>query len=669
VRVAFGPVALLAIGTLISATIFGQEKAPATNKSSDAAEDALIEDLPIVQAASLHQQTLQEAPADVTIITAAEIRKYGYRTFGEALNSVRGFYSTSDRIYNYIGVAGFSLPGDFNTRFLVMINGHAMTEHTYDSNNFFGEDFGLDMDLVERIEIIRGSASALYGSNAMLATINVITRSPADDPGFHATTETGSFGEKKAQFSESLYLGKGANLLVSGAYFANSGQTLFIPQYNSPATNNGIVTNGDGEQGYHFFANLIWRDWSVTAYFNSRRKLVPVNWADNTVFADGGSSVRDGRNFVEVARSQDIGDSGKLRYRFYYDDYRYDDRFDYNFGNGVIDQRSLGRNEWLGSEITYTMDDSTHGTLLLGTQGEWELRNLQQEWNVSPAVQIVRFNIPDRTVALFAQQEWHFSRRWKAYAGARFDSSHNYGNSISPRLALIYQQSPTTVYKAVYGRPFRDPSAFEKYFDDNETLVSNLNLHAEHANTFEVTAEHKLSQQLTGILNVYQYRTGDLIEEVFPADGGVPRFQNIQRVQSTGFEMELSAKLPHELELLWSATLQDAVDADRRLALPNSPGILGKFRAGLPIFHRLFVSSSMRFMNPRDTVAGGLVPAVFLQDFTVTTRHPLFANFDLQLGIRNVWNTLYDDPVGLAVDTIRQDGRAVYLKAIWHGRQ
>jgi signal transduction histidine kinase len=348
-------------------------------KTQKAADDqALFGDLPTVEAVALHAQTLAEAPANVSVITAADIRHYGYRTLAEALASVRGFYVTNDHTYHYVGVSGVSLPGDFNTRLLVMLNGHPLTDNIYNSNGFFGQDFGLDMDLVERIEIIRGPTSARYGSNGMLTNINVVTCSPVDGERLRVSTETDSFGERKLSASSSLYLGGGANLLVSGSAFNNTGisfppASLGLPPQSVPPGASG--SNADGERAYHTFANLIWHDWSFTAYFNSRDKQPPVGLG-TSLSDDPSQHVVDGRSMAGATYKHQVG-PGKLQWQISYDRYRCQDRYDYPVDGQIQAVRDYNRGDWVDSQLTYELPVRSVGSLAVGVEGSWELRNLQ----------------------------------------------------------------------------------------------------------------------------------------------------------------------------------------------------------------------------------------------------------------------------------------------------
>ncbi len=637
---------------------------PGDKPPKTADEQVLFGDLPTIEAASLHAQTLAEAPAVVSVITAADIRHYGYRTLAEALASVPGFYVTYDHTYHYVGVSGVSLPGDFNTRFLVMLNGHPMTDNIYNSNGFFGQDFGLDMDLVERIEIIRGPTSALYGSNGMLANINVVTRSPVDGAPLRVSTETDSFGERKFSASSSLYLGGGANLLVSGSVFNNAGIALPMQSLGLPAgaLSPGITggANADGERGYHTFANLIWRNWSFTAYFNSRDKQPPVGLG-TSLSDDPSQHVVDGRSMANVTYKREIG-PGKLQWTLSYDQYRYQDRFDYP-SDGVVEVvRDYNRGDWMDSQLTYELPVKGVGPLTVGVQGFWELRSLQ--YNVVDGVELNRSNYPDRGVALFAQQEWSLTTRWKLYGGARLDYTKNFHTFVSPRLAAVYQASDRTVYKLAYGRPFRNPSVFEQYYNDGGLSYAPAPaLHPEIANTFEASVERQVARGLALVVNGFQYCLSQVIEAV-TLDGGVLQYRNTGALRSTGVEFGLSGKLWNRIESSASIALQNAVGGQPLERLSNSPRQVSKARLGVPFLRdRLFLAGALQFFSSRETAGGDSLGGAWLADFTATARlHP---HFDLQAGVDNAFDRRYEDPVSLTVDRLPGEGRSVWLKLVW----
>jgi len=635
-------------------------------------EAVLFDALPVVEAASLHTQTLADAPASVTVITAEEIRRRGYRTLAEALADVRGFYLSSDHVYDYVGVRGFLIPGDWSTRTLVMINGHSLTENLYGSGSF-SQDFGLDMDLIERIEIIRGPSSALYGTNGMFATINIVTKSPVDDPGVRASLETDSFGERKAEVSSSENLGKGVNLLVSVSVFNDIGQDLYFPQFDSPSTNNGWAVNMDGEKGYHTFANLIWRGWSFLAYFNSREQLVPTG-SYGSVFNDRGTKVIDARGFVESAYRRNFGVDRELRWRIYYDQYRSADRFDlpitrfgYPDDGTVIDARQGGQGNWLGTQLTYRFRAPWQGFLTVGSEASWDLRARLDVYEQAPLyLSVLNADHLNRSGALFAQQEWQLSRHWKAYLGGRLDASRYYAASLTPRLAFIYQPSETGAVKLLYGRSFRDPTGNEEFYQDTMTQIANPNLVPERMRTMEAVFEKNAGKRWQLSANVYRYDLDDLILAI-PLGQGLQQYQNAAQVDSTGLELEAVGSLKWGLKTDASIAMQRSDYEGSGSAAVNSPAEVGKFLLEVPFARdRFSASGALEYLSERRSFTGAYVPPVYLVNFALASRR-LPGGFDIHFGIRNLLNRRYWDPVGTneGIDVVEQDGRSFFVRVSW----
>src|SRR5690606_31565572 len=154
-------------------------------------EELMTLDAGHVFGASERLQPVTEAPASVSFITADEIARFGYRTLADILRGVRGMYISDDRNFSFVGVRGFGNPGDYNSRILLLVNGHRVNDNVFGQAEV-GAEFGMDPSTFERVEIIRGPASALYGDSAFFAVVNVITKSGASLEVGRVSVEAGS---------------------------------------------------------------------------------------------------------------------------------------------------------------------------------------------------------------------------------------------------------------------------------------------------------------------------------------------------------------------------------------------------------------------------------------------------------------------------------------------
>lgn len=611
-----------------------------------------------VETATLREQSLQEAPASVTVITAAEIDRYGYRTLGEVLSNVRSFYLTSDGPLGYVGARGFSLPGDYNTRFLVMINGHAMTDNVYSAMYFFGQDFPLDPDLIEQIEIVRGPSSSLYGGNGLFATINIITRSPASYPGKRASLQSSTLGEQKLIASSAFSVGSNADMLISASAIYASGRTVEFSELAeegiSPSQTDGV----GAESGYHLFANLTWNNWSVMALLGQRKATVPSGWFGTEVGNKGTIDV-ESRNFLEARWGRRIGENSELQWRTYYDQFRYDATYDYGENYRYLDGAA---GDWIGSKLTFHYSTSSRGTLTVGLQGNYEIRNVQYGQEVYGPVEDrnasepFRASYPRHSLGLFVQQEFKLAPDWTFYAGGRLDDTTYDHRFFSPRLALVYKRN-NTAYKLMYGRAFRNPSTFERYYIPNPAVA------AEHIDTFEIAREQQLFGRMNLITSVFHYRLANLIV----LDEDSYQYVNDSRTRATGVDVELNGQPASWLETTASLSLQRTRAANASERLQNSPARLGQLRATVPLFRQRFkLSGAARYLSSRLDGIGEIVPAVTLVDLTFTAAR-LRSGLQFQAGVRNLMDRRYDDPLSNEHATSRMPGagRSFFVRLTW----
>jgi outer membrane receptor for ferrienterochelin and colicins len=630
-------------------------------------EDLMKLDGGQVYGASERLQPVTEAPSSVSFITAEEIARFGYRTLADILRGVRGMYVTDDRNFSLIGTRGFANPGDYNSRILLLVNGHRVNDNVFGQAEI-GAEFGIDPAMFERVEVIRGPASSLYGDSAFFAVVNVITRTGASLDGGLATLETGTLGTRLARASVGQRLASGVDLALSATYEESDGVgRLYYPAFDTPATNDGIAEGLDGEGLGQFYGRLDFNGLTVTGAYGSRRRDVPTA-SFGTLFNahDPHEQTTDRHTLLDADYGRVFGGT-RVTFRASFDRFSYDGIYPYaGIGEGApstVGQDSIVGTRWsVGSGVSRAFRGRQ--TARAGVEF---IDNFAQDRRYvssdapSPLLDSERASTQH---AIYVQDEIKIARWLIVNAGLRYDAYDEFVR-VTPRAALIVLPSPMQSFKYLYGSAFRAPNQNE--LNDVFYGPGVANLGPESIDTHEVVWERYLNDSLRTSVSGYWYKADRLITAI-PDDSsnlGLT-YVNQGQVRAKGLELESQVLLKRGAQALVSYALQNAVDQETHRGLPNSPRHVAKARLSVPgPLPRSFVSVEGQFLSSRETLTGATIPPAALVNLTVI--QPIGRAWELFGTVRNVFDAQYADPGSTAhvQDVIPQNGRTARIGLRW----
>ncbi|MEI6305565.1 MAG: TonB-dependent receptor, partial [Deltaproteobacteria bacterium] len=560
-------------------------------------------------------------------------------------------------------------PGDYGTRLLVLVDGHRLNDAVFEQAPI-GSDFPVDIDLIERIEVIRGPGSSLYGTNAFLAVINVITRNGKDLKGGELSASGGSFNTWTGRATGGGKLSNGVDLLFSGSYRDSAGkQNLSFPEY--AVTNGGIAQGLDGEKSWDLLTKVAWRDVSLLLLHQNRDKTVPTA-SFYSIFNDSGEKTSDRHTLLGLSYNRH-GSWVDLNARLTYNRYEY-------IGNYPLDNagiRTLNRDntlaEWLGSDLYGSKSIGNH-LLTLGMEHRWQFTELQRNTDITPTrKRVLDDNHHSFVQGYYLQDEYHILDDLILNAGLRFDHYDNFGGTTNPRAALIWKPLRVTVLRLSYGEAFRAPNAYEQYYSDQVGIKGNNGLKPEKIRTVELGWDQFIGNNLKTTVNTYYSRIQDQLEQVIDPADNFNVFINQSRLDMKGVELQVEGKWENGYSGRLSYCYQESKKQGSAQTTANSPGSLAKASLTAPLpLDKSFATIETLYSSSRLNSVGDKIAGAAIFNLTLVNRD-LLKGLDFSASIYNLFDTRYALPVGSeqtnslakSLRSIQQDGITFRVKATY----
>lgn len=550
-----------------------------------------------VEAASRTVESALTAPASIGLVSSYELRMHAMHSLLDALVAMRGTYVTNDYTYASLGFRGVAPLGDFSNRVQTQLDGHVINL-SYDGSSNMGYEGLAGLVGVDRIEIIRGPGSALYGSGATYGVINVGTPNGVEgiegQVGLSSLADGrfGLWGRSAAELPEGAWM-----WIAGGLIYAEPRDYLSPSRVGSDDHPDGIARGVGEEVAGTLMGKIGWRDLTLHWFYNDRSGT-PQTAPFGAAFNDPRLEIGDRRAFVEARYEPTLSEKTKLFMRLAWDHSYYFGL--YPDGEDAFTENYFGSSMLLEGRVRSAFADKL--TLTAGLLSQYGYDNRLENGDVGDELLLAE----DRdsiTLAVYGLLEYAATPDIAIHGGLRFDGraflggdadgdsaldKDGFQGALSPRLAMVWTYRESSALKVVLGSAFRAPSFYELAFGDGgDTQLPPTSLAPERIYSGEVEVTHALSEDLALVGGIYVNSVVDSV--TLDGEGNEESPLVYTNRDGSVSVMGLEVELRHSLRrgLMWSlsygltrARLGGLFDGE---ALENSPTHHVTGRAILPI--------------------------------------------------------------------------------------
>lgn len=587
---------------------------------------------------------MNNAASAVSIVTAKDIRDYGYRSLKDILSSMKGLHFTKDPAYSFLGGRGFSSPSEYAGRIIVLIDGYR-ADDSYYGQTYFENDGLLDVSLIERVEFIPSGGSAGYSNGALLGVINIITKNGSDIDGATLALGVGSYNGRGKRVNIGNKFENGLDLLFSVS-------TLQVDNKDyageNPWTHEQISGDGGKEQNKRIFLKASYENLRLTSALSKR----DISLAAYPIVGFAGDSPDnyDENFFTHLKYDTDISKDLKLSSSLWYGYYSYD--FVDDVDPSVLIWKNGTRAKWHGADVKFVGTWFSHHTISFGldyrNDFRWSSYDDVQDPFWGDFFEITAFE-PRKTYSGYVYDDFALSEEISLNYGFRYEKNDKNYKEMSPYGAFIWQALKDTRLKLSVSEVFRQPTAYE---EDRKK--------PEKAQTLEFVLEQNLGYETKLTSSLYRYVISNSYGSSSP-----------DKIEAKGFEVELEKHWEGGSRLKTNYTWQDATDANSNELRVNSPHHIAKLNLSMPFISRFLRLGaevqyvSKRLMSQSSSGAGKYAPAYTIANLNLLAQE-VVPNLDISLNIHNVFNRHYDNVLSYDLadgkPTLLDDGRVFWLQ-------